>query len=313
MNYRTLGSTDLRVSEISFGAWQLGNNSDWGGMDDSAAHDLVAAAINQGINLFDTAPNYAGSRSEALLGEALAGQRQQLILVSKFGHRPDGSQDYSVDALWKSLEESLIRLKTDFLDVLLIHNPPATTYAADEAIWPALEKAKQQGKIRHYGASLDFADEIEACLNNTGSEVLEILFNIMHQDVRRAFPLVKEKHAGLIAKVPLDSGWLTGRFNAQNTFKGVRKRWSADDINQRAKLVASLSGITSQDRSQTHTALAFLLAYQEVSCVIPGVRNQQQLLDNLGAVNCTIKRSEQRALEQFWDELTDDGSNLLPW
>ena len=206
MQFRKLGHTGMEVSEISFGAWQLGSSNDWGSMDDGTAHSLVHDAIDCGINLFDTAPKYASTNSERLLGEALAGRRHHVVLVSKFGHRPEGPKDFSVDWFWESLDGSLRRLRTHYLDVLLLHNPDPAMYAGIDPLWDALEVARRRGKIRRYGASVDHAAEIEACLTNTRSEVLEVLFNIFHQDTRRAFPLVRRRKCGIIAKVPLDSG-----------------------------------------------------------------------------------------------------------
>lgn len=313
MHSRKLGSTGLKVSEIAFGAWQLGNNDDWAGMDDKTAHRLVDAAVDSGINLFDTAPNYAATHSERLLGEALQGKRDRVVLVSKFGHRPEGPKDFSVEWFWESLDASLRRLQTDHLDVLLLHNPGAVMYQGTDPLWAALEEAREQGKVRHYGASLDFADEVEACLKNTHSEVLEILFNVLHQDVRRAFSIVREKQAGTIVKVPLDSGWLTGRFDAQSRFEGIRKRWSREQIARRAELLSELDWLTADGASLTHKALGYLLSYEEVSCVIPGIRTQEQLESSIAAAGQPISLEERTRLEDFWNRFTKDGKNLLPW
>jgi len=313
MRMRELGSTGLQVSEIAFGAWQLGNNNDWGGMDDSTAHRLIGEAIERGINLFDTAPNYADTNSERLLGDSLKERRDRVVVVSKFGHTPEGPKDFSVEWFWKSLHTSLKRLRTDYLDVLLLHNPDPEMYSGTDPLWQAMDDARAQGKIRHYGASLDFAHEIEACVRNTRSEVLEILFNILHQDVRRAFPLVRERGIGTIVKVPLDSGWLTGRFGLQSRFNDIRNRWSVEEIQNRAKLVDSLGWLRADGSSLTHMALAYLLSYEEVSCVIPGIRTQEQLLDNLASANREMAPEVRSKLEGFWNEVTKGGSELLPW
>jgi aryl-alcohol dehydrogenase-like predicted oxidoreductase len=313
MRRRKLGKTGLDVSEVSFGAWQLGNADDWEAMDDATAHALVAAALNHGVNLFDTAPNYAATNSERILGEALVGKRDQVVLVSKFGHRPEGPKDFSVGWFHESLAASLKRLRTDYLDVLLLHNPPASMYQGTDPLWDELKKAKDAGRIRHYGASLDFADEIESCLENTDSEVLEIFFNILHQDVRRAFPLVREKGTGLIAKIPLDSGWLTGRFDADSRFSGIRARWSREQVARRAELVGRLDWLTADGSPLAHKALAYVLSYEEVGCAIPGIRNLDQLISNLDAVGQSLTEEERSRLELFWDEFTDRGTDLLPW
>ena len=313
MNRRKLGKTGLEVSEVGFGAWQLCNSDSWGGMDDQTALRLIDEAIEGGINLFDTAPNYADTRSELILGKGLRSKREDVVLVSKFGHTPEGPKLFSVDWFWKSLEASLTRLRTDYLDVLLLHNPPSDFYAGTDPVWTAMEEAQVQGKIRHFGASLDFASEVRDCLSNTNSEVLEVLFNVFHQDVRHAFDAVRQHGAGIIAKVPLDSGWLTGRFDATSRFEGIRARWSEEEIAQRATLVSEIEWLIADKSELAHKAIAYLLSYNEVSCVIPGVRTQQQLTSNLAATECPLSQDERMKLEAFWDRLTEDGSKLLPW
>lgn len=313
MEKRQLGKTGIEVSEIGFGAWQLGNENDWAVMSDAEAHRLVAQAVEMGVTLFDTAPHYAATHSERLLGEALPADKSGIVLVSKFGHTMSGAKDFRVESFWKSLEGSLERLRTDYLDVLLLHNPPMEVLSGEDPVWDALEEARTQGKIWHYGVSLDLAREIDACLNNTGSTVLEVLFNIFHQDARRAFPLVAEKGAGVIVKVPLDSGWLTGRFDAAHTFTNIRSRWTEEQRAQRAQLVSEIGWLTDAGDSLTHQSLAYTLSYDAVSCVIPGTRTLEQLRDNVAASGKRLGDKDRVRLEQLWDSLSDEGKNLLPW
>lgn len=313
MRSRSLGGTGLEVSEIGFGSWQLGNRSDWEAMDDATAVRLVHEALDAGVTLFDTSPNYGDTRSESLLGEALAGRRNGVVLVSKFGHLPEGPKEFSVEWFWRSLDASLRRLRIDTLDVLLLHNPPADIYAGTDPLWDAMEKARTQGRIRHYGASLDFAAEAEACMRNTGSTVLEVLFNILHQDIRGAFPLARKRKVGLIAKIPLDSGWLTGRFSARTRFQGIRSRWSPEQIARRAELVGTLGWLTQGNVPLSQQALAFVLAYDEVSCAIPGMRTSGHLQDGVAASGRTLPAAQRDRLERFWMEITSEGRDLLPW
>ena len=313
MQLRPLGKTGLQVSEIGFGAWQLGNRTDWDAMDDRTAFDLVDEALGAGITLFDTAPNYSAGRSERLLGQALEGRRKDVVLVSKFGRPPEGPVDFSADRFRPRLEASLERLRTDYLDVLLLHNPDPAVYEGADPIWDALEAARRDGLVRHYGASLDLAHEIEAILTNTGSTVLEILFNILHQDVRRAFPRVGERGAGPIVKVPLDSGWLSGRYDASSRFEGVRGRWTPADIARRAELISQLDWLTDDGSGLTEKAMAYVLSYDEVSCVIPGIRSREHLRRDLGTAGRRLSPAERARLEAFWDEFTENGSRLLPW
>jgi aryl-alcohol dehydrogenase-like predicted oxidoreductase len=282
-------------------------------MDERTAHRLIHRAIDGGINLFYTAPNYAATRSERVLGQALRNKRDKVVLVSKFGHTPEGPKLFTVDWFWESLEASLGRLQTDYLDVFLLHNPPREIYEGTDPIWSAMEEARAQGKIRHYGASLDFAAEAEDCLANTSSEVLEVLFNLFHQDVRHAFGAVRKHGAGIITKVPLDSGWLTGRFDADSRFEGIRSRWSAEQITRRAELVSGIKWLVADGTELAHKAIAYLLSYDEVSCVIPGTRTLQQLESNLAATNWRLSAEERKTLEAFWDDITENGSKLIPW
>ncbi|MHA7878746.1 MAG: aldo/keto reductase [Saccharospirillum sp.] len=313
MQYRRLGKTNLQVSDIGFGAWQLGNNDQWGGMTDATAHELVAKALDSGINLFDTAPNYAKTNSERLLGECLKGKRQDLVLVSKFGHRHDGANDFSAAWFWQSLEASLGRLKTDYLDVILVHSPPLDVLNGTHEIWSAMKQAQEQGKVRFYGASTDYAYQVQETLDTTDAQVLELLFNVLHQDVRLAFEAVRRDDVGVITKVPLDSGWLSGKFNAHSQFEGVRERWSPEDIRHRAELIEQLAWLTEDGTPLAEKALAYLLSYDEVSCVIPGVRSLDQLRTNLAASGRTLTDKERLKLEQFWDGFTHQGRDLLPW
>jgi aryl-alcohol dehydrogenase-like predicted oxidoreductase len=185
--------------------------------------------------------------------------------------------------------------------------------SGEDPVWDALEEARMQGRVRHYGVSLDLAREVDACLHNTGSTVIEVLFNILHQDVRKAFPLVADKEAGVIVKVPLDSGWLTGRFDASHTFTNIRSRWNPDQRAQRAQLVTDIGWLTQAGESLTHQALAYTLSYDAVSCVIPGMRTEEQLRDNVAASGKRLRDADRLRLERFWDEVTDEGKNLLPW
>lgn len=314
MQTRRLGKTDLIVSEIGFGAWQLGNYDQWGGMDDATAHRLVHKALDAGCTLFDTAPNYAQTNSERLLGEALrGGKREDVVLVSKFGHRHDGDNDFSADWFWESLHGSLERLQTDYLDVVLVHSPPLDVLNGSHEIWPAMKEAQAQGKIRFYGASTDYAYQVRECLDTTDAQVLELLFNVLHQDVRLAFDRVRRDDVGVITKVPLDSGWLSGKYDASSVFEGVRARWSKEDIERRADLVAQLDWLARRDHPLPEQAIAYLLSYDEVSTVIPGIRSQAQLDTNMAAAGRRLSVEDRQRLEAFWDEFTQRGENLLPW
>ena len=237
VRYRTLGSSRIRVSEIGFGGWQLANPI-WGMHDEMEALSLIRAARDAGCNFFDTAPGYGEGRSESLLGRALESERDQVVICSKFGHTASGETDFAVAGLRPSIMASLGRLRTDHLDVLLVHNPPAHLLDGNQtSLYAELERLKHEGLLRTYGVSLDWAKDLEQVLATTGIGVIEVLFNAFHQEPQTAFANVMGKGVGLIAKVPLDSGWLSGKYRSDSRFQGVRNRWTPEIVARRAALV----------------------------------------------------------------------------
>lgn len=310
MNKRPYNSSGLSVSEIGFGAWQLGNTIDWAGMDDQTAFALVHEALDQGINFFDTAPNYALGRSEELLGIALKGRRDQVVINTKFGHHADGT-DYSAGRIRGSLEGSLKRLQTDYVDSIILHNPPFAYLNGDAPHYEILEKLKTEGKIRAYGASVDSSKEMFEVLGATDSGVLEVMYNIFYQETSLAFAAAQEKQVALIVKIPLDSGWLSGKYNAQSRFDGIRGRWSLETIRRRAALLERIQFITNETTSMTQAALRFILAHPAVTTVIPGTRTLEQLKENASASEATMPNEHVERLRDLWER--EIKGNDLGW
>ncbi|WP_102264022.1 aldo/keto reductase [Mesobacillus jeotgali] len=302
MKYRQLGSTGIKVSEVGFGAWQLGNARDWEGMEDNQAIRLVHEALEQGCNFFDTAPNYGGGNSETLLGQALSGRRSEAVINSKFGHHPDNNLDFDSKKIRSSVEESLRRLKTDYLDSILLHNPPFEILSGSTAHFQVLDSLKQEGKIRAYGASVDSSGEMDELMRNTGSQVIEVMFNIFHQEPRRAFKLAAEKNVGLIVKVPLDSGWLSGKYDQNSIFTDIRSRWDQDQLRKRAELLPVLKEMLEPGESLVQLALRYILYYDEVSTCIPGNKNLEQLNENLSPSGNRLSIEKVKKLEKVWEE-----------
>jgi aryl-alcohol dehydrogenase-like predicted oxidoreductase len=313
MKYNKLIQTSPAVSEIGLGAWQLGVNSGWKNMSENEAIALVLYAVSAGINFFDTAPNYGKGTSEERLGKALKGiDRDKIIINTKFGHTNTGKTNYDAGTIRTSLEGSLQRLQTDYVDSLILHNPPYEYLDGNKNDhYEILEQLKAEGKIKAYGASLDTYEEIRLLLETTNSKVLEVFFNILHQDAARAFTLAKEKNAGIIVKIPLDSGWLTGKYNENSVFEDIRKRWSRSDIQTRAMLVNRVKEIIGFDYHLTQTAIAFCLAYDAVSTVIPGNLSHQQLSENLKSLSAPISKEIRKELEAFY--MAEVKPLKLPW
>jgi aryl-alcohol dehydrogenase-like predicted oxidoreductase len=313
MQYRNFFEGSAKVSAIGTGAWQLGVNSGWQGMSEPEALHLVQLALDNGINFFDTAPNYGRGSSEERLGKALKGtDRNKIVINTKFGHTAAGTTDYSAASIRASLEGSLQRLQTDYVDSLIIHNPP-TTYlnGHSQPHYEMLEQLKEEGKIRAYGASLDTYADMKLLMDTTNSKVIEAFFNILHQDTARAFDMAREKGVGIIVKIPLDSGWLTGKYHAGSTFTGVRARWSPAVIANRAALVYRIKSIIGDGYDLSQAALAFCLAFEAVSTVIPGSLNPEQLQQNLLAAAQPLPEELVQKLETFY---RDEVAPLqLPW
>ena len=185
-------------------------------------------------------------------------------------------QNFEPEKLMSSVEDSLRRLHTDYLDSLLLHNPPFSTLNGNSPQFEVLEKLKKQGKIRAYGASVDTGVEMDELLNKTDSQVIEVMFNLFHQEPAAAIQSAERQGVGVITKVPLDSGWLTGKYDRNSRFSGIRSRWSAEEIERRGRLVEQVRRILGNDISMAQAALQFILSYQEVSTIIPGAKDIQQ-------------------------------------
>ncbi|MGG6310907.1 aldo/keto reductase [Paenibacillus macerans] len=300
MKYRRYGTTGKQVSEIGFGAWQLGNKQDWAAMEDDEAIRLVHEALDLGVNFFDTAPNYAQGKSEVLLGKALAGKRGKAVINTKFGHSPEGT-DYSALQIRSSVERCLTRLQTDYLDSVLIHNPPFDHLDGKYGHYQVLEDLKTEGKILAYGVSVDSSREMFEAIRHSSLGVMEVMFNIFYQETAEAFGLAKDKDIALIIKVPLDSGWLSGKYNRASTFSGIRSRWSPEAIRARAELLDQIGFIADDQTTMTMAALRFVLGYPEVATVIPGVRNSAQLRENAAASGALLPEDSMRKLQELWE------------
>ncbi len=313
MNYRNYTKYSPKVSAIGFGAWQLGNGATWSAMTDGEAIDLVKAALDRGVNFFDTAPNYADGNSERLLGQALGGvDRSKLVINTKFGHNDQGQTDFSPEAIRRSIEGSLLRLKTDYLDSVLLHNPSRDLMSVDTCPhYEILENLKAEGKILAYGASVDSFDDMDYFMDHTDGQVMEIFFNILHQDVRSAFKKASEKEVALIAKIPLDSGWLSGKYNQTSTFTGIRSRWTSQDIINRGDIIDMIRDLPEGNQTMAQMALSYCLAYDEIATVIPGCVNIKQLEGNVASLDYPMNAETVKRLEDLYESVIKPMK--LPW
>jgi len=295
---------------IGFGAWQLGNGAFFSPMSEDEGVLLVRTAIEKGVRFFDTAPGYAGGNSERILGKAIRDYREKVFISSKFGHNADGTSDFRYQMMEKSVRDSLERLQTSYLDSLLLHNPAFDILEGKSDHFQEMARLKKAGLIHHYGVSIDTYDELKATLLNTDVDVIELLFNVFSQATIPLFDEIQKRKILLIIKVPLDSGWLSGKYDENSVFTGIRNRWTKAEIVRRGTLVRQMKTIVD-DENLTKYALSFILSFKAVSVIIPGTRSLQDLNDNLLASKFSLHPDlRQKLIELYQSEIKD---NPLPW
>jgi len=294
MRYRQFGSTDLKVSEIGFGAWAIGGDAmvgptaiGWGPADDTTSREAIHSALDSGINFFDTADIYGLGHSERLLG-AIIGNRN-VVIATKGGNVARNNQftfDYSKEYILTACEQSLMRLKRDAIDYYQLHTARMQHLENGECI-EAMQLLQQQGKIRYWGISLNtFVPDAEAefFMRNKIGNGFQAVLNIINQ---RALPLVKEASTngyGIIARMPLQFGLLTGKFSADVQFHPSdhrSQRVTQEIIEQTNEVLQSVWSLCEKyGITKTQLALSYVLSYDAVSTVIPGIRTQQHVSDN---------------------------------
>jgi aryl-alcohol dehydrogenase-like predicted oxidoreductase len=203
-------------------------------------------------------------------------------------------------------------MQMDYVDSLIIHNPPYEYLDGNKNDhYEILEKLRNEGKIKAYGASLDTYEEMKLFIQTTNCEVIEAFFNILHQDSSRAFDLALEKNVGIIVKIPLDSGWLSGKYDENSVFNDIRQRWSKEDIKTRANLVRKIKDIIGIKTNLAQTAISFCLAYDAVATVIPGNTSIDQLNNNIVSISKPISKELIEKLENFFQNEVKKLN--LPW
>ncbi len=298
MEYRILGKTNLKVREVGFGAWAIGGPAmagkipiGWGKTDDNESKKAILKAIERGINFFDTADFYGLGHSEELLGEVLRDKWNDITLATKVGHEllPDGriNLNYTKDYILNACEKSLKRLRKDYIDVYQLHSAKVEHLKNGECI-EAMEILKQQGKIRFWGISLNTfkpEPEMKYLAERNLGDTIQVVFNVINQiALKEVIPLAKEKNYGIIARMPLQFGLLTGKFNKKTTF-------SSDDhrsfrLNQflLKKSITELRPyfeiVKKYKVDPALFAISFVLNHNEISTVIPGIRTEEQAILN---------------------------------
>jgi aryl-alcohol dehydrogenase-like predicted oxidoreductase len=298
MKYRPLGKTGIDVSEIGFGAWAIGGPVDlfgmpvgWGKVDDADSIAAIHRALDLGVTFFDTADVYGSGHSEELLGEVLHGR--ECVIATKGGNaRTEQSayKDFSPAYIEQAVERSLKRLNREVIDLYQLHNPAPPVWQSDE-IFTLLNRLKSDGKIRASGVSISTMDEGIHLIREGKVDVLQVLFNVLNQEpAKELLPLAQQKGVGIITRVPLASGLLTGKFSADHRFAKDDNRsnyLNAARLKEALQKVDRLKQLT-EGQNLNKTALAFLLKFPAVSAVIPGAKTAAQVEQNASASDLEI-------------------------
>jgi aryl-alcohol dehydrogenase-like predicted oxidoreductase len=299
----------MNHNRLGMGCWQLGNSL-WHNMDADQGVMLVKEAMKLGIQDFDTAPGYGNGRSEIIIGKAIQANPNKVNIISKFGHQANGIENFDPRLLESSINETIGRLRKSPLTTLLLHNPPINVLSGSQNHWSILELIRTKGLIKAYGASIDQLSEGVVLLKQSGVQVVEILFNIFFQHFRSMLKLFKDKNMQIIVKVPLDSGWLSGKYHQNSTFTGIRSRWTKFDIARRGELVQKLKA-RFPTTSITELALRFLYSYAEIDTIIPGISSIDQLHELVAIPQLPLAVADKQWLESFYDTWIKE--DPLPW
>jgi len=302
MKYRTLPNSDLQLSAVGFGLWTV-TTGWWGIEDDRLAIDLLRKAYDLGVTFFDTADTYGNGKGETLLAEALGDVRDRIVIGTKFGYdfynhgdRREGQreipQDFSPRYLRFAVEQSLKRLRTDYIDIYLLHNPRLWAIESDE-LFAALEELKREGKLRHYGVTLGPAigweEEGVAAMRRRPITILQQIYNMLEQDPgRHLFDVAAERGAGVLVRVPHSSGLLEGNYTADTKFDAKDHRshrpreWLINGLQKLEQLRFLHEGT---GRTIGQAAIQFILSETNCVSVLPNIYGEEQLQEFAAAAD----------------------------
>lgn len=321
MKYRKLGSTGIKVSEISLGTWQVGGG--WGGdFDKKAAYAIIQKALDEGVNFLDTADVYDAQKSERVVGEFVKADRDRLYIATKIGRRlnPHVSGSYAPDVLENFVDEALENTGLEWLDLVQLHCPPTPVYERDE-IFARLELIKQKGKVKHFGVSVEKVEEAVTASNYDVVETVQIIFNMFRQKpAEECFKVLSQKDIGIIARVPLASGLLSGKMSVDRTFhpddhRHFNRNGEVFDKGETFSGVPLHLGLKAVDELKEHFgsenlsqyAIKWILMFPEVSVVIPGASRTSQVVSNLQSIDLPdFNEDQMQAVRKIYDEFIRD-------
>jgi len=312
---RPLGTTGIRVSEIGFGTWAIGGDAHgtmgYGPADDGESLAALAEARASGCTFFDTSNLYGWGHSEDLLARAFAGRRRAVVLATKAGYvSPDGQQDFSPDAVRRSLDGSLRRLRTDHVDLLQLHDPPLDVLDGGDGLFAALERMRSEGTVRAFGISARTPDEALLFAARYQPAFLQVNFNLGDLRALRngLFDACREQGIGVIVRTPLAAGFLTGQIEASTSFAASdhRRRYGVDVRARWADAVRRLRPVFDDAPQATpaQNAIRFVLSFEAVSAVIPGMLRVSDVREDLRAAGLPrLDASRRQAVEAIYDQV----------
>jgi aryl-alcohol dehydrogenase-like predicted oxidoreductase len=321
VNYRILGRTGWKVSEISFGAWAIGGA--WGPVNDGDSLAALRAALDEGINFIDAADVYGDGRSEQLIAQILKERRGRIYIATKAGRRldPHIASGYTRANLTAFVERSLKNLQVEALDLVQLHCPPTEVYYRPE-VFGILDDLVRAGKIRFYGVSVEKVEEAIKALEFPNVQSVQIIFNIFRQrPAELFFELAQRRQVGILARVPLASGLLSGKMTAASTFPeddhrnfnahgeafDVGETLSGVDLHPGLQAVERLRPFVPAGASMAQFALRWILMFPAVTCAIPGAKTRIQARENAAASGLPAFAAEDMAcVRAVYDDVIRD-------
>jgi aryl-alcohol dehydrogenase-like predicted oxidoreductase len=318
MERRELGRTGWRISPISYGAWAIGGDA-WGKTDDAESMRSLHRAIDLGVNFIDTADVYGDGHSERLIGRLLRERKgEEIIVATKAGRRlkPHVAAGFTKQNLSAFVERSLTNLGVDAVDLLQLHCPPPDVYDLP-AVFGALDDLVQEGKLRHYGVSVEYVEEALRAASFPNLQSVQIIFNMFRlKPADELFPVLREKRIGVLARVPLASGLLSGKLTRESTFAATDHRnynrhgesfdvgetFSGVDYDTGLAAVEELRTLVPAGASLAQLALRWILMFPEVSAAIPGAKNVEQTESNIRAADLpALSPAQMNAVRDVYD------------
>ncbi|WP_291037066.1 aldo/keto reductase [Herbiconiux sp.] len=315
MDHRTLGRTGRTISSVGLGTWQLG--ADWGDVDEDAALDVLRASADAGVTFFDTADVYGDGRSEQVIGRFLAENPGSGITVAtKMGRRgPQEPGEFTLSNFRAWTDRSRKNLGVDTLDLVQLHCPPTPVFSSDE-VYDALDTLVADGAVAAYGVSVETCDEALAAIARAGTATVQIILNAFRlKPLDEVLPAAREAGVGIIARVPLASGLLSGRYTADTTFspddhRNYNRDGSAFDVGETFSGVDYEAGVAAAQEfaaqlpegvTPAAAAIAWVVAQPGVSTVIPGARNRAQAESNAAAGSLELPAGLDAAVRDLYD------------